>query len=171
MLRFYTALSLGVAAWLLSGCAGYKLGPTNGEAAGARSVEFRPFFNQTQEPRLVQALSGALRRSLQRDGTYSLNTHGDGDLLVTGILTRYSRDALSFQPRDILTMRDFRLTLTAKVTAVDRRSGRTLLDREITGRTTLRIGADQASSERQALPLLAEDLGRNIISSLSEGTW
>ncbi len=171
MLRLLTVLMVCIAALLGGGCAGYKLGPTNGDAAGSRSVEFRPFLNQTQEPRLAQALEGALRKSLQRDGTYTLNTHADGDLVVTGVLTRYSRDALSFQPRDILTVRDFRLTLAAKVTAVDRRSGRTLFDREITGRTTLRIGTDQSSAERQALPLLAEDLGRNVVSALCEGSW
>lgn len=171
MPRVLAALFFCAAMFLGSGCASYKLGPTNGEAAGSRSVEFRPFLNQTPEPRLVEALTGALRKNLQRDGTYTLNTHGDGDVLVTGTLTRYSRDALSFQPRDILTVRDFRLTLAAKVTAVDRRSGRTLFDREITGRTTLRIGGDQTSAERQALPLLAEDLGRNVISTLCEGTW
>ena len=171
MRRLLLASTLCVAAFLAGGCAGYKLGPTNNEVAGSRSVEFKPFQNQTQEPRLAEALAGSLRRHLQRDGTFVLDTRGGGDVLVTGTLTRYSREALSFQPRDILTVRDFRLTLAARVKAVDRQSGRTLLDREITGRTTMRIGADQTSAERQALPLLAEDLGRNIVSVMSEGSW
>ena len=39
------------------------------------------------------------------------------------------------------------------------------------GRTTLRPGADFSSAERQAVPLLAEDLARNITSLLVDGSW
>jgi len=168
---FITLLITGV--WVLSsvGCASYKLGPTNGATAGARSVQFRPFNNLTPEPRFVEAVGSALRKNLQRDGTYALNTHDDGDIVVTGSIVRYDRDPLAFQPRDILTVRDYRVTMVAKVTAVERRGGRILFDREVTGRTTLRVGADQASVERQTLPVLADDLARNVVALLSEGTW
>jgi hypothetical protein len=54
---------------------------------------------------------------------------------------------------------------------VERRSGRVLVDREVGGRTTIRIGPDLASAERQAVPNLAEDLARNVTSVLVDGTW
>jgi hypothetical protein len=57
------------------------------------------------------------------------------------------------------------------VTAVDRTSGKVLVDREVGGRTTIRIGPDLTSAERQAAPNLAEDLARNITSVLVDGTW
>ena len=37
--------------------------------------------------------------------------------------------------------------------------------------TTIRSGADLASAERQAAPLLAEDLARKIADALADGTW
>ena len=40
----------------------------------------------------------------------------------------------------------------AKVTATERDTGRVLLDREVGGRTTIRIGPDLTSAERQAVP-------------------
>jgi len=168
-MRFGFCFVLGCV--FLSGCAGYRLGPTNGMAAGSRSIQVNLFQNKTFEPRLTEAVGTSLRRALQQDGTYRLNTQGEGDLVVNGVLTGYERVGLSLQPRDILTARDFELRLHAYVTVVERGTARTILDRDVQGRTTLRPGADFSSAERQAVPLLAEDLARNITSLLTEGSW
>ena len=155
---------------LLGGCA-YRLGPTNGLAAGAKSVEVKPFINQTLEPRLTDPVTFQVRKQLQRDGTYRLASHEDGEILVTGVLTRFERFELSLAPRDSLTVRDFRLFLSAQVTATDRATGKVLFNRPVNGVTLVRVGSDLTSAERQALPLLAADLARNITSMLADGTW
>ena len=155
----------------VAGCAGYRLGPTAGFAAGSRSVQVRFFANKTLEPRLSQAVASALRRNLQRDGTYHLDTRGEGDVVLDGVITTYDRSALTFQPNDILTVRDYIVRLTARITARERGTGRVVLDREVTGRTTIRVGADEASAERQALPLLADDLAKNATALLVDGAW
>ena len=41
----------------------------------------------------------------------------------------------------------------------------------ITSRTTVRLGDDLASAERQALPLLSSDLAKRIVALLAEGEW
>ena len=66
-----------------TGCAGYKLGPTNGLEAGARTIQINPPVNQTLEPRLAVELNQQLRKQLQRDGTYRLETRGEGDVIVS----------------------------------------------------------------------------------------
>ena len=159
------------AALLLSGCAGYKLGPTNGLEAGSRSIQIVPPVNQTIEPRIAEELNHQLRKQIQRDGTFRLETRGDGDVVVTTTITRYHRIGETFQPRDTLTVRDYRVQLTAVVTAYDRVTGKNLVNREFVGRTTVQLGGDQASAERQALPLLTEDLARNIASAIADGDW
>ncbi|MFO1500471.1 MAG: LptE family protein [Verrucomicrobiota bacterium] len=156
--------------WLGAGCA-YRLGPTNGEVAGARSVRVDLFNNETLEPRLTEAVGTALRRTLQQDGTYRLNTRGDADIVLKGTITEYLRSGISFEPRDIITPRDFQITMVAKITATERASGRVILDRQVQGRTTIRIGPDLSSAERQAVPSLAEDLARNVTSLLVDGSW
>jgi hypothetical protein len=160
--------ALALASW--SGCA-YRLGPTNGERTGTRSVQVQPFENKTIEPRLVDAVSFALRRQLQQDGTYQLNTHNEGDIVVTGAIVSYERQPISLQSRDALTPRDYRLKITAHVTARERLSGKVLLDRSITGHSDIRIGPDLVSSERQAVPLVAADLARNATALLVDGSW
>ena len=155
----------------LVGCAGYKLGPTNGAIPGDRTVEVKPFSNQTLEPRLSEYVTSSLRQRLQQDGTYKLETHEAGDIFVSGTITDFRRSVLSLVPSDVRVVRDYYLYLTATVTAVDRTSGKTLLSRKITGRTAVRVGADLTAAERQAIPLLADDLARQTTSLLADGTW
>jgi hypothetical protein len=139
--------------------------------AGAYSIEIGPFKNQTIEPRLTDAVTAAVRKQIQRDGTYRLNTRGDSDIVVTGVITKYRRNEVSFQPDDLLTVRDYNITMWARVIARERDSNRVLLDEEISGWTILRVENDLPSAERQALPLVAEDLAKNITYLLVDGKW
>ncbi|HKQ36679.1 MAG TPA: LptE family protein [Verrucomicrobiae bacterium] len=155
----------------MTGCAGYKLGPTNPDLIG-RSVQVNIFQNKVlEEPRLSEAVTASLRKQLQQDGTFTLNTHNDGDIIIDGTIVKYDRAGLSFQPRDILTPRDYRLSMWAVVRARDRNTGKLILDRRIRGHTTVRVGTDLPTTERQAIPLLAEDLARNVTSLLADGEW
>ena len=163
---WFAALALG-----LCGCAGYRLGPLHPELTGGKTIQVNFFENRTLEPRLVEAVNRALRKSLQQDGSYKLNTRGDGDVIVNGAVLRYERQGVSFQPNDILTARDYQVTLTVKVSATERISGKVMVDREVTGRTTVRVGSDSPSADRQALPLLADDFARKATTLLVEGTW
>lgn len=156
---------------LLTGCAGYRLGPTNGLSAGEKSVQINPFVNQTFEPRLTESITLEVRKRVQQDGTYKLATHGDGDVIVNGTITSYDRGGISFQPNDVLTVRDYRLTITAQIVAIDRSTGKTNLSQLVRGRTTVRVGNDLASAERQAIPLVAADLARNAVAAIADGTW
>ena len=155
----------------LSGCAGYRLGPTMERQAGGLSIQVNPFANQTLEPRLSESVTLSLRKQLQQDGTYRLDTGKAGDIIVEGSILEYDRSEVSFVPSDTLTPQDYRVRILAHVTARERASGRVLLDRNVSGRTTLRVGSDLTSSERQAIPLAAEDLARQITSLLADGEW
>ena len=162
---------LALLAILCGGCAGYRVGPVGGERAGERSIQVSPFASKVIEPRVGDAVTTSLRRQLHQEGTYRLDTGGAADIVVTGSVVEYDRSHISFQSQDILTPRDSRLRIRAHVTARDRSTGRLLLDREVMGHTTLRVGPDLASAERQAIPQAAEELARNITALLTEGTW
>ncbi len=154
-----------------AGCAGYRVGPVSGDVAGDRSIEVTPFASKVIEPRVGDAVTTSLRRQLQQEGTFRLNTRGEADIVVTGSVVEYDRSSLSVQPEDVLTPRDYRLRIRAHVTARDRTSGRVLLDREVLGHTTLRVTPDLSSAERQAIPQAADELARNITALLTEGVW
>ena len=170
-MRFLRLLSAGLLLLAFGGCAGYRLGPTNGLAAGQKTVQLSPFTNRTLEPHLSDAVMTALRRDLQQDGTYRLATHGRADVIVSGVVTRYTRHELSFVPNDVLTVRDYLVSLTAQVTARDADTSKVLFDRLLTGSTMVRVGSDLTSAERQALPLMAEDLAQKVTALLVDGSW
>ena len=64
------------------------------------------------------------------------------------------------------------MEITAHVTVRERGTGKVLLDKnDVHGYTLIQVGTDLADAERQSLPLLAEDLARNITQLLTEGAW
>ncbi len=170
IMRAATVIS-GFLAALLLGCAGYHVGPVDGTPAGARAVTVNLFQNETYEPRLSEAIAFALRRRVQQDGTYRLDTQHDGNIIVNGVIKNYTRTPVSFQPRDILTTLDYDLTITADVTATERSTGKVILQKTMIGKTTIRATANRDIAERQANPTAADDLARNITSALTEGAW
>ena len=163
-------LALVVTLVVASGCA-YRLGPTDGLSAGDRTVRIDPFINQTLQPYLGDQVTYELRKDVQRDGTFHLATHGDPDIVVSGVILQYERRALSFVPSDVLMVQDYRINVKADVTAKDMRTGKVLFNQTVTGYTIVIVGSDLTSAERQALPLLAGDLAKNVAQLLVDGSW
>ena len=155
----------------LAGCAGYHLGAVGDTPAGAKTIEVLPFNNQTLQPRLGDSLTQAVRERLQVDATYRLVTSQPGDLVVSGVIRSYQREQLGYLNSDATTPQNFRVTATVHVVVRDRATGKLILERDIDGHTLVNVGADFASSERQAGPVLAQDLAQNIVSQLTEGAW
>jgi hypothetical protein len=154
-MRAWKKILPALAAVLLAGCAGYHLGPVNGAVAGGKSLEVLPLANQTMQPRLGDAVTQALRERLQVDATYHLATSEPGDLVMSGVIRQYSHEGLGYLNRDAVTTQNYRVGVTVHVK----------------GHTLVNVGPDFASSERQAMPLLAADLAQNIVELLAEGTW
>lgn len=169
--RIFSTFVAAVFAAALCGCAGYRLGPSNGVTAGEKSVQVDPFVNQTMEPRLGDAVTTELRRDLQQDGTYRLATHGAADIVVSGTITRYDRHELSLVPTDVQTVSDYRIDVTAHVTARDTNTGKVIFEKPVSGYTLVQVGSDLTSSERQAIPVLAQNLAKNVTAMLVDGNW
>ncbi|MFN3408387.1 MAG: LPS assembly lipoprotein LptE [Limisphaerales bacterium] len=155
----------------LTGCAGYRLGPTDGASSGARSVRVSPFINQTVEAGMADEVTVALRAAIQRDGTLRLVTRGAADLEVTGVLKDYRRRELSLSRADARTVQDYQVALTARVVVRETATGTVRLDREVSAGALVRVGEDFVSSERQIVPRLAGELARQITSLLADGDW
>jgi hypothetical protein len=134
-------------------------------------VQVIPFINRTLQPGLTDAVTSQMRNELQRDRSYQLSSSDEADVILSGELTSFLRSEVTLASNDILTVRDFRLSLVAHVTARDRVTGKEILNQSVTGYTLIRVGSDLASAERQALPLLARDLARNVTALLAEGKW
>lgn len=162
LLAFLLALPLA------AGCA-YSLGPTNQRVAGAQSISIDPFPNQTTEPQLTDLVVTALRREVQRDGTFSLSTRGSADVIVTGTITSYGRLAVGSKRDNVLTPTVYDLKITAHVKAL--RGSETVYEGDISGTAQAAFNSDLNNAERENNPVAAENLARNLISAIANGSW
>lgn len=153
---------------LLAGCA-YQLGPTNQQVAGAQSITIEPFPNETLQPGLTDIVNSAVRRQVQRDGTFHLETRGNGDVVVTGKITRYGRLPLGSRRDDVITPQDYDVSITAKVKAM--RGGQVVYEGDVIGRALVASTPNLNVSERENIPIAAENLARNLVSSIANGSW
>ena len=154
-----------------AGCVGYVAGPTNGLPAGSRSVRVEFFENETLEPRLVVAVNRALKRSLQQDGTYTLETQEAADLVVSGQLVEFLRNGISYTPGDSLVVQDYSMQLTARIKVSDRTTGQVMYEGDVTGESVVRVGDDLTAGQRQVIPLIADHLARQATSFIVDGQW
>lgn len=155
-------------ALLLTGCA-YQLGPTNQQVAGAQSIAIEPFPNETLQPGLTDIVNSTIRRQVQRDGTFHLDTRGNADIVVTGRIVRYGRTPLGSRRDDVITPQDYDISITAKVKAI--RAGQVVFEGEVSGRALVASTENLNVSQRENIPVAAENLARTLISSIANGSW
>ena len=165
--RWVTFLA-GLLTLVAAGCA-YQLGPTNQQVSGAQSMTIEPFPNVTLQPGLTDIVNSAVRRQVQRDGTFHLDTRGNGDIVVTGRILRYGRLPLGSRRDDVITPQDYDVGITAKVRAL--RGGQVVYEGEVVGRALVASTVNLNVSERENIPVAAENLARNLVSAIANGSW
>jgi hypothetical protein len=159
----------GLGCALAAGCMGYRVGPVL--KADYRSVAVPMFKNKTYKPQLEAQITNGIIKRLQADGTLRVDSEANADVVVTGEITHYDRLALRLTQEDVNVPREYRLVIIVHVEGRDRRTGKVVLKpTDISGTTDMFIGADLQSAEYQALPLVADDVARQVVSLLVE-SW
>ncbi|MEI6085071.1 MAG: LptE family protein [Verrucomicrobiota bacterium] len=151
---------------LLTGCAGYRVGPT--QPLPYRSVAVPMFQNKTLVPQLEAQVSNAIIKRLQSDGTLQVRSVAEADVVVTGVIQKYKRRLLRTQSNDTNTPREYELTIVARIEVRDH-AGKLVFDpAKVEGSAETFIGDDLQSAEEQALPLIADDLAKRVVTLLAE---
>jgi len=163
-------LSTFVLALLLSGCAGYHLGPaTPAYLRQIHSIAVPTFRNGTLVPRVEVLVTGTVIKQFQQDGTFRIATEDNADAILKGEIVAVGRSPARSVRGNVLATTEFNLALRVRYTLVGR-DGRTIAGpSEAVGSTSFFVGEDVATDERQALPLAAEELAGRLVSQLSEG--
>jgi hypothetical protein len=163
-------LSTLLFALLLSGCAGYHLGPaTPAYLRQIHSVAVPTFRNGTLVPRVEVLVTGTVIKQFQQDGTFRIGTEDNADAILKGEIVAVGRSPARSVRGNVLATTEFNLALRVRYTLVGR-DGRTIAGpSEAVGSTSFFVGEDVATDERQALPLAAEELAGRLVSQLSEG--
>jgi hypothetical protein len=170
---------------LLSGCAGYRLGNISGkELQGVRSVYVPVCKNESFTPEIQVTVTNAILRAFDNDGTLQTSQQPGSDSQLDVVIKRVTRTPsrsvrrvglnpitkLPETQANVLVTAEYELKIEAEVTFLNRKVGRNILEKKIVaGTTDYFVQNDQIESERQALPQAAEDLGRHIVSLITEG--
>ena len=166
MIRLFTAFLI---ATLFAGC-GYKLGeirPT--PMRSVRTLGVPTFKNNTYEPRVEVLLADTLIKQLQQDGTYSIVSDNTADAIVYCTLRSITRRSLRSVQNNVLATSEFEIVLEVNYQVVDRVTGFVLMEGRARGDSSFFANNDLQTTERQAIPVAANELAIDLTSQLAEG--
>lgn len=164
------AFSTLLLAYLFGGCAGYHVGPAKpAYLRQIHSIAVPTFDNKTLVPRIEVLVTGTVIKQFQQDGTFRIVNKDQADAVLKGEITGVSRSPARSLRGNVLSTTEFNLNLGVKYSLVGR-DGQVLgYPGAVGGTTSFFVGSDVSTDERQAMPLAAEELARNLVSRLSEG--
>lgn len=163
------ALSSLLLAFVVGGCAGYHVGPaTPAYLRHVHSIAVPTFANTTLVPRVEALVTGTVIKQFQQDGTFRIVNEDQADAILKGEVTSVGRSPARSVRGNVLSTTEFNLSVTVKYSLVGR-DGKPLTAGGASGSTSFFVGPDVNTDERQALPLAAEEVAKQLVSQLSEG--
>ena len=144
------------------GCANYQLG--TGASLDFSSIYVPPVENAAAVPQAVSPFSRQLRTAFIRDGRVSLATSTQtADVSLAVELVRYGRENTAVLPDDTALARKFDISLTARASLLNQRTGQTVFaDREFTVTRQIFVDDGQLPAEYQVISQLADELADRI---------
>lgn len=156
---------LGLVGLLLSGCSNYRLG--TGVELSFHTLYIAPVVNESNLPQAVAPVSAQLRETFLRDSRIILvNTPDEADAILSVTLVRYGREAQVRQTADTGLTRKFDVTLDAVITLRDVGEKKSVFEnRKVQAVRQVFVDGGQLQAEYTNVPLLAEELAKNIRSA------
>lgn len=167
MKKVFSSLLLAV---LVGGCAGYKLGPaTPAHLRNIQSIAVPTFANTTLTPRIEVLVTNTVIKQFQQDGTFRIANEDQADAILKGEIVAVGRSPARSLRGNVLSTTEFTLALSVRYSLVGRDGRAHSVPGSASGNTSFFVGTDVSTDERQALPLAAEELAKQLVSQLSEG--
>src|ERR1700722_18325275 len=146
------------AVFMLTGCAGYHLGPVKPSyLKGVNTISVPSFKNMTLVPRMEVPLANILIKQFQQDGTYQIASDESADAILQCTVVSLNRVPARSLIGNVLQTTEFTLQLTIEYKLTDRITGRQLASRKVVGTTEFFVGGDLEQDEQQAIPLAGEN--------------
>ena len=149
---------------LLSGCGTYHV--TSAVPAELRTISVPVFENKTGYPEFGAIATQYTLREIQREGTLKIAPLESASLKLLCAVSS-ERHPISFSRAYGTRASEYRYRLVARVTLVERSTGKLLLDNvEISGSTTFLTYDDLLTGMQSAAPRVSKELSRNIIDTV-----
>lgn len=166
-MRTQTSLALTFTAALLvaTGCATYHFGSTVPDEL--RTIAVPVFENASGYPEIDAAVTQYVLREFQREGTFKIKNVENASLKLLGKLSRTDLTALSYDRNYGARASEYRYTLTAEITLVERSTGKLLINAlPIHASTTFQTHGDMLTGLQDAQPRIAKELSRTIVDTV-----
>lgn len=167
MRRFFP---IAAALALFAGCSSYTW--TSPVPRDMRTVSVPTFRNETDVVELGAIAARQTLREFQREGTFRIASADDAAIEVQAVLKTANARMLNYKRGQSMRAYEFRYSLVADVSLVDRRNGKVLVDnRQYRAETTFFSDTDIVTTRRDAAGRLAEDLARQIVDDVVGYKW
>ncbi len=152
---------------LTTGCVEYRW--TSRVPEELRTVAVPVFENRTMSAELGPIVTQYTLREFQREGTFKIRRAGDSSIEVQGVIVSATQGALSYDRSYDNRGREYRYTVTAEVSIINKDTGKVLQDsRKYMAETTcLAVGGDILTARRDASARIAVDLARQIVDDVT----
>jgi hypothetical protein len=150
----------------LAGCASYRW--TSSVPEELRTVAVPVFENRTSSAELGPIVSQYVLREFQREGTFAIRRAGDSSLEVQGVIVKASRDPAAFNRGYGSRASEYRYTVTAEVSLINKDTGKVLLNnRRYVAETTFLTRGDLLTTQRDAAARIAQEFARQIVDDVT----
>ncbi|MCB1230455.1 MAG: hypothetical protein KDN19_09330 [Verrucomicrobiae bacterium] len=189
LLAFWSLCAAALAG--MTGCAGYQMGSVKPTPyADIERIHVPTFENETLEPRSAAIVTNSVIKLLQEDGTYEITSKEKADAILVGKISRIERRQLRAAELDTLKTTEMKLFIVVEWSLVDPTTGQKLgyasardLDEtnvesssnlrqrpgRVVGQTIQFLDPNFQLSERNAIPLAAEDAAKQLAGQLCNG--
>ena len=163
-LRTGITIMAGVAMSLWIGCANYQLGTTL--PPHLRTISVATFENASEEPNIEASLTSATLREFQRDGQLKIKDPDEADILLTGTVIKYELEAVRANRNHPKSTAEYKAILAIHIRAVERKTGKKIVEQNVSGSKIFDASSDLVSARRNILPDVSTDLARKIVDAV-----
>ena len=154
----------------VAGCAAYTW--TSAIPQDMRTVSVPTFRNQSNVTELGNVLTRQVLREFQREGTMKIAAVGESAYEVQGTVVAGGSTPLAYDIRKISRDREYRLTVMARVSVIDKVSGKVVIDnRTYQANAGYLASSDRLTPERDASGRAAEEIARMIVDDVTAANW
>ena len=122
IMRYLNLLILVTLALIIVGCGVYTFNPSG--RSSIKSIAVLPFENQTDRYELTDRLTEIIVDQFIEDGNLKVLPESSADAILSGVLTRYKREANIYTESDEVT--EYKVLMDFKVTLTDSKDGKEL---------------------------------------------
>ena len=158
-------LFLATALLAAAGCSTYKFGSAVPEEL--RTIAVPVFENASGYPEIDAVVTQYVLREFQREGTFKIRPLDNASLKLLGKLVKTETQSLNYDRNYGSRTSEYRYTLVAEITLVERGTGKLLIDAmPVKANTTFLTHGDMLTGMQDAYPRIAKELARAITDAV-----